>query len=199
MTAPFRPGPLSAALFAALLAAATVVLVSDPRPTRRGESAGRPEPENPVPSAVLARSWARAAVIREVGAGRLGVAEAAAVFGWLDRQPPAVPAGMVRVFARHGNEDLLALARSEVDLLCLHVVLYARGDLAVPPARLAEVEGEFRRACASPDRAALPAVVEADCREWLARSAAAERAAQSPRPGGTVTASLEGLRLVAGR
>ena len=183
---------------AVLLAAAVVVIVRDRNPARQHPvSTNRSEPEATDHLAVLVRTWARAAVVREVAAGRLSVPDAAAVFGWLDQQPPAAPTEVVRATARTGYKDLVA-ARTESDWLCLQVVIYARSDRALSPARLFEVEDEYRRVCAAPGGSVLPPVAAADCRELLARAAAAVRAAREPCPEGT-RVPLDGLRLVADR
>ena len=101
-----------------------------------------------------ARACARRAVGRELLAGRLTVPEAAAVFGWLDRQHPAIPASMIEAVNRAMaggspvGSELSAGARHEGEWLCLRTAGYAR-NLAwgESPERAGErVGGPGRRA-----------------------------------------------------
>jgi hypothetical protein len=139
----------------------------------------RPRPETPVPDtfaeqsaecrAVAARAMAKLFLAGEVSRGRLTVPQAAAVFGWLNRQPPvakSLPGGPLP------EED-------EADVLCRQVqTVRATAVRADDPAR----EGELVRresaevaAARGPDgRITLPPVCEGDCRELLRRAALAD-------------------------
>ncbi|HEY1377056.1 MAG TPA: hypothetical protein VGF55_09695 [Gemmataceae bacterium] len=61
-----------------------------PAPDPPDVTAGIPRHANVQP--IRVRIMAKTIVARELLAGRLSLSEAAAVFGWLDRQPPALAA-----------------------------------------------------------------------------------------------------------
>lgn len=144
------------------------------------------------------RALAKSAVTSEVVEGRMSVPEAAAVFGWLDRQPPVPLTNPSTCLSPYsvGADDLDA-ARSGEDLLCLQVLAHAAAPGRSAPTRLAEIRAEFRRTCAAPGGAVLPSVSERDCREFLARARVAAPALRGGTSGAPVTVDIAGLRLVA--
>jgi hypothetical protein len=120
-----------------------------------------------VRPSVEPRIVAKMVVAREVRAGRLSPAEAAAVFHWLNRQPPA-------------------LGAVDADP-CGAVVTWVERSAGAEP-----FESTPER-CSDRAAAPLPAAIEKDCREFLNRSAAAVQR-QRGRPDEMVT--VNDLRLV---
>ena len=128
-----------------------------------------------------ARACARRVVGRELLAGRLTVPEAAAVFGWLDRQHPALPASMIETanLAMAGGtpvgSELSAGARHEAEWLCLRTAGYARnlawGECLERAEALSEaLDDGLLRAWESGKARSLPAVDEDGCRTLLLRA-----------------------------
>lgn len=131
----------------------------------------------------VARCMARVAVVHELLARRLSVIEAAAVFGWLDRQPPELRNSdqmyAALSFLRDDPEGAKLVNEAAVreEWLCLHVTNYAidvaRSDLPGQADRLAaELDAELRREWAAGRVRSLPAVNEVACRMLLERSLA---------------------------
>ncbi len=197
MPASYRLNPyLWVGLVGGMLSA--VAVVSRPEPTPIGAYETIADATEPCAIDLFTRSMAKDPVIAEVAAGRMSLPAAAAVFGWLNRLPPtAAWVALPNVSHVPGYQELRALARSESDLLCLNVVVHLRAKRASSPERLAEIEAEYRRAVAAPGGAVLPEIVEADCRELLARAGVVrDRRMAGP---GDFRVSLDGLSLVAGR
>ncbi len=140
-----------------LAAAGWVVLTPVPDPP--AATAGVPSHADVPP--VGARIMAKTAVARELLAGRLSPAEAAAVFGWLNRQPPA-------------------LAAAEDDP-CGAVIAWAEAVTnGVSAPRVRRASGLIR----------LPAVNEDACWELLNRAAAAASRGRGHPPGRVAIADL---------
>jgi hypothetical protein len=195
MLARYRHNPyLTAVLVGGILSAAAVVSRPTPAPLTAYETIQ--DASEPCAVDLFTRSMAKDPIIDAVAAGRMSLPAAAAVFGWLNRLPPtAAWIGLPNISYVPGYQELRALARSESDLLCLNVVVHAKAKRAASPERLAEIEDEYRRACAAPGGAVLPEVIEADCRELLAR-AGVVRDQRMAGPG-DFHVSLDGLQLVA--
>jgi hypothetical protein len=160
-------------LAAGVACAATFPFVATrPRPAE-APAAGQVVDRAPEAVAVAARSLAKAYLAEEVIRGRRTVPEAAAVFGWLNRQPPAIDAADIR----HRFPRLSAGA-DEAEVLCAQVTGFIVGTLrCANPARESELVRtgqEQMDAVRDPTgRLILPAVREADCRELVRRAMAA--------------------------
>lgn len=144
------------------------------------------------------RRWrlrAKSAVVAEVCAGRLSLTEAAAVFAWLNRQPSANPADDVKKTSVAVGNFLAAAGDSEAALLCLQVIIWMP-DSETPEATRRAIEDQFWQVCRAPEGMTLPPVVESDCRELLARAAAADTRVLDARANGSLV-SAAGLCLVA--
>jgi hypothetical protein len=161
------------------------------------------EPENQVR---LARMAARLAVSRELLARRLTVAEAGAVFGWLDEQPPQVRPCELKnirnVLLR--NEEVpwhyVDRATDRGEWLSLRAVDYAmsvaREEFPESADRLAEeLDAELEQRWTTGEFKSLPEVNEPACRALLQRSIAAVEAFMRLGPVPAIPAS--DLRLVA--
>jgi hypothetical protein len=197
---PKTRAPVVVLVYAAFVAAMATLVMA---PGRRPPPAAPPPPaaefdEPPAEvAAVFERIMAKAAVARAVLADRLSLPEAAAVFGWLNRLPPAE----ARRFLRLPDGDFEA--SSDEEFLCLSVVVWVAQEADIAPAdahagQVARaVKGQFRRAFADGARVALPAVVESDCRELVARVRAAAEGRRASGP--YEPPSVDGLRLVESR
>jgi hypothetical protein len=144
------------------------------------------------------RRWrlrAKSAVVAEVCAGRLSLTEAAAVFAWLNQQPPANPTDDVKKTSAAVGDFLAAAGDSEVALLCLQVILWMP-DNETPEATRRAIEDQFWQVCRAPGGVTLPPVLESECQELLARAAAADTRVLDTRANRPLV-SAEGLRLVA--
>jgi hypothetical protein len=153
----------------AACAAALPFAVVRPRPVVPPPHAVfEPSPET---TAVAARSLAKLYLAEEVARGRLTVPEAAAVFGWLNRQPPAIAAADIRQrFAT------LSAGADEVEVLCTQVTAFIVGTIRLTePARepdLVRMARDQLEAARGPDgRTVLPVVSEADCEVLFRRAA----------------------------
>jgi hypothetical protein len=131
-----------------------------------------PVPPDDDPDIHGVRTLAKWAIASEVAGGRMSLPEGAAVFGWLDRLPPG-PSDPRVCLEKAADKDDFQAARTEADFLCLSVLVYVSEGGRSKSSRLPEIRSEFRRACAAPSGADLPAVNETDCREFVARARAA--------------------------
>ncbi len=167
------------------------------------ESAGEPDDEALTASKFLtARFVAREAVARELLSGRLTVAEAAAVFAWLDDQPPVVPPSLMNQgWATHRGFLADLIPGSREDWLCLRAAECARQLACFEwPDRAGELgdalEAQVRQAWAGGEARRLPAVNERDCRCLLDRSITGVEAFSALGPVPAVP--VRDLRLIAG-
>lgn len=126
-------------------------------------------------------------VARAAAAGGLTLPEAAAVFGWLNDQPPALLLAR-RAAAVRGRIGRPAGGWTEAECLCLEVVARAGG-----PVGAAGLWAEFGalRACGRP--LVLPSVDPDGCQGLLER--ATEQAAAEWAGGRPPVLDLAGLRL----
>jgi hypothetical protein len=178
---------LFVSLISAVVWCSARVRVSAPPPDASDALSLRMLPDAEAPSDVRlmdARARARHAVGWELLAGRLTVPEAAAVFGWLDRQHPALSTSMIEAANRAMaggspvGAELMAIAKHEGEWLCLRTVGYARnlalGECPECAEELAAVlDDRLKREWKS--ALALPAVDEASCRTMLLRVRAGSR------------------------
>ena len=124
--------------------------------------------------AIAARSLARDAICRELLAQRMTLPEAAAVFGWLDKQPPELEAALMQY--NLVKTDLQVVTREE--WLLLRTVDCARGVARHDsPDRAAELEAKLDEELGwlweSGEVKVLPAINESGCRLLYERSVAA--------------------------
>ena len=140
------------------------------------ESSAQENDSGPV-EARVARFIAREAICRELLAGRLTLIEAAAVFGWLDDQPPVIPTSMRQIpILKPGN----LMIEMPGEWLCLRAAQYARGvaqhDFSDRAVELDEHLGDqLNRVLSSGEANDLPMVNENACRALLERSLVAAR------------------------
>ena len=141
--------------------------------------------------AIAARSLARDAICRELLAQRMTLPEAAAVFGWLDNQPPELEAALM-----HYN-----LVRTDLQVLTREEWLLVRAVACAPgvarhdsPDRAAELEAkldeELRRLWQTGKAKNLPAVNEWGCRLLHDRSIAASDVSSTESPPPVVASDL---------
>jgi hypothetical protein len=204
-----RPKPSAIVLVSLALAAGGIWYATRPRHAAPGPRHAVPAAwdaleETPVEARLLcARVFARQAVLRDLLAGRMTIPEAAAVFDWLDRQPPVPTISVTEAVCwsavRSPVEiELAAGARVDGEWQCLRVTGWAR-DLAAmeSPDRAAEfsvaLDAGLLRVWESGKARALPAVDEAGCRALHDRALAV---ASLGATGSTPPVATSGLRLI---
>jgi len=130
---------------------------------------------------IEARASARRVVARELLAGRLTVSEAAAVFGWLDRQHPPLPSSMIEAADRamaSGSpvgSKLAASAQHDGEWLCLRTAGYARNLASAESPDRADclsvaLDASLLRAWQTGEARSLSPINEDDCRALLLRA-----------------------------
>jgi hypothetical protein len=127
-------------------------------------------PDDPGFEALLARSVARELVAREVIAGRTTVPEAAALFAWLDAQPPRTMAawpGQLTVQAGLPDPGGYTEAEMKGVRVVAQVAAAARCPVPSPPGCVERVRAEFHAARARGEFAPLPAAPEDRCAPLL--------------------------------
>jgi len=181
---------LTLILFVSSAAAFAWVAFKDKAP-----SGGQPEATSEF-ERVAARMMAREAIAWEVLEGRLSLQEGAAVFDWLNHQPPVLNSEAPHRCTFGIPDAIDDRGLSGESYLCHSVLTYVCSFENATPARISEMKSAFRRTCETPCRFSLPNVVESDCVELLERSREAWlvcRYAGNPR---RPTVSAHDLRFV---